>query len=77
VPVHVDVAFDSHFPAADCTAWEQEYDRNVHAADAYHDPSWPQGDEQLLGSPTEFAWLDAWEQYVTDDLPLEPTAGEP
>jgi hypothetical protein len=35
-----------------------------------------QRDEQMLGSPTEFAWLNAWEQYVTDDLPLEPTAGE-
>jgi proteasome lid subunit RPN8/RPN11 len=77
VPVRVDVAFDSHFPAADCTAWEQEYDQNVQSADAYHDCDWMQRDEQLLGNPTEFAWLDAWDQYVTDDCHLEPTAGEP
>jgi hypothetical protein len=77
VPVRVDVAFESPFPAADHLTWTEEYDRNVQAAEAYHDCDWIPRDEQLLGSPTEFAWLDAWEQYVTDDLPLEPTAGEP
>ena len=77
MPVSVDVAFESSFPAADHAAWEGEYDRNVQSAEAYHDSDWMQRDEQMLGSPTEFAWLDAWEQYVTDDLPLEPTAGEP
>jgi len=77
VPVRVDIAFDSHFPAADCTAWEKEYDENVQSAEVYHLDDWMQRDEQMLGSPTEFAWLDAWEEYVTDDRRLEPTAGEP
>ena len=77
VPVPVDVAFECSFPAADYAAWEQEYDQNVQSAEAYHAGDWMQHDEQLLGSPTEFSWLDAWEQYVTDDSRLEPTLGEP
>jgi len=76
VPISVDVSFDSLFPAADRTAWEQEYDQNVQSAEAYHDCPWTQRDEQLLGSPTEFAWLDAWDRYVTDDSSLDPSAGE-